>query len=304
MSYLSGDADVSDYLNIQVESVKLKNAADEEEKVQLFVVPDEADFSGYVRLYHLDYTDAALLPGEIIVTQNAANILDLQEGTGIFLQRLNLQQAQTEVTRVVKNYLGNNIYMTQTTYEKLFGEYEPNGVLINLSDACADQIAYADALGENEEVLSSVSTEKLKEEFSGAFALINMVVYIVIIMAASLAAVVLFTLATTNISERGRELATIKVLGFYDREVHLYVNKETLILTAIGILLGNPLGYLFAQTLTYILNMPAMYLEVSLHPQSYLTASLLSFGFALLVNVITDRSLDAIDPVEALKSVE
>lgn len=304
LSYLSGDADVSDYLNIQVESVKMKNAADEEEKVQLFVVPDGADFSGYVRLYHLDYSEAELLPGEILVTQNAANILDLQEGTGIFLQRLNLQQAQTEVTRVVKNYLGNNIYMTQTTYEKLFGEYEPNGVLINLSDACADQIAYADALGENEEVLSSVSTEKLKEEFSGAFALINMVVYIVIIMAASLAAVVLFTLATTNISERGRELATIKVLGFYDREVHLYVNKETLILTAIGILLGNPLGYLFAQTLTYILNMPAMYLEVSLHPKSYLTASLLSFGFALLVNVITDRSLDAIDPVEALKSVE
>ncbi len=304
LSYLSGDVNVFDYLNVQVESVKLKNAADEEEKVQLFVVPDEADFSGYVRLYNLDYTEAELLPGEVIVTQNAANILDLQEGTAISLQRLNLEQADTAITRVVKNYLGNNIYMTQTTYETLFEEYEPNGALINLSDACADQIAYADALGEREEILSCVSTEKLREEFSGAFALINMVVYIVIVMAACLAAVVLFTLATTNISERGRELATIKVLGFFDREVHLYVNKETLILTAIGILFGNPLGYLFAQTLTYVLNMPAMYLEVSLYPKSYLLASLMSFGFALLVNIITDRSLDAIDPVEALKSVE
>ena len=99
-------------------------------------------------------------------------------------------------------------------------------------------------------------------------------------------------------------IVTVSISGMASVMVHLYVNKETLILTAIGILLGNPLGYLFAQTLTYILNMPAMYLEVSLHPQSYLTASLLSFGFALLVNVITDRSLDAIDPVEALKSVE
>ena len=194
--------------------------------------------------------------------------------------------------------------MTQKTYESLFETYEPNGVLVNLSESCTDQIAYADALGEKDGVLSSLSTESFKEDFSIAFALINMVVYIVIIMAASLAFVVLFTLATTNISERNRELATIKVLGFYDREVHLYVNKETLILTSIGILCGIPLGYAFAQTLTYILNMPSMYLAVSLHTKSYLIAAGLSFGFALIVDFITDRSLDGIDPVEALKSIE
>ena len=94
------------------------------------------------------------------------------------------------------------------------------------------------------------------------------------------------------------------MLGFFDREVHLYVNKETLILTAIGIVLGIPLGYAFAQTLTYVLNMPSIYLAVSLYGRSYLIASGLSFGFALIVDVITNRSLDHIDPVEALKSVE
>ena len=90
-------------------------------------------------------------------------------------------------------------------------------------------------MGRKDGVLSSVSTEGLKAEFSTAFSMINMVVYIIIFMAAGLALVVLFTLSTTNISERIRELATIKVLGFFNREVHLYVNKETLILTAIGI---------------------------------------------------------------------
>ena len=114
----------------------------------------------------------------------------------------------------------------------------------------------------------------------------------------------MFTLATTNISERTRELATIKVLGFYDREVHSYVNKETMILTGIGMVLGVPLGYAFAQTLTMILTLPSMYLAVSLHPVSYLIAGGLSLGFALLVNKITDKSLDDINPVEALKSVE
>ena len=86
--------------------------------------------------------------------------------------------------------------------------------------------------------------------------------------------------------------------------MHLYVNKETLILTLMGIGAGIPLGRAFAGTLTYILNMPSIYLEVSLHPVSYVAAASLSFGFAMAVNLITDRSLDGIDPVEALKSVE
>ena len=123
-------------------------------------------------------------------------------------------------------------------------------------------------------------------------------------LSAFLAFAVLFTLATTNISERIRELATIKVLGFYDNEVHSYVNKETMILTGIGILLGVPLGYAFAQTLTSILALPSIYLAVSLHPVSYLMAGGLSLAFALIVNMITDRSLNEINPVEALKSVE
>ena len=114
----------------------------------------------------------------------------------------------------------------------------------------------------------------------------------------------LFTLATTNISERERELATIKVLGFYDAEVHLYVNKETLILTGIGILLGLPLGSLLGSALTRVLNLPSIYFAVTIRPVSYVYAAVLSFGFALLVDCLTDRTLNRIDPVEALKSVE
>ena len=123
-------------------------------------------------------------------------------------------------------------------------------------------------------------------------------------MAACLAFTVLFTLSTTNISERERELATIKVLGFFDKEVHLYVNKETFLLTGIGILLGLPLGYVLGSSLTYALKMPSIYFAVSIHPISYVIAAAMSFVFAFLVNLITDRSLDVIDPIEALKSIE
>ena len=123
-------------------------------------------------------------------------------------------------------------------------------------------------------------------------------------LAAALAFVVLFTLSTTNISERERELATIKVLGFFDREVHAYVNKETLILTSMGIVLGMPLGKIFGIWLMSILKMPSIYFASSLEPISYLYSAIIATVFAFIVNSITDKSLDKINPVEALKSIE
>ena len=107
-----------------------------------------------------------------------------------------------------------------------------------------------------------------------------------------------------NISERERELATIKVLGFYDKEVHSYVNKETLILTTMGILMGLPVGAILSSMLTDILNMPSIYFAVTIYDRSYFIAGGIALVFAFIVQFLTDRSLDVIDPVEALKSVE
>ena len=123
-------------------------------------------------------------------------------------------------------------------------------------------------------------------------------------LAGGLALVVLFTLANTNVSERVREMATLKVLGFFDREVHLYVNKEMMILTVAGILVGLPLGRWVGGLLTAALAMPGMYFEVEVRPASYLIAAAVTLAFTLLVQLFTNPVLDRIDPVGALKSVE
>lgn len=94
------------------------------------------------------------------------------------------------------------------------------------------------------------------------------------------------------------------MLGFYDKEVHSYVNKETLLLTLLGILVGLPAGTILAQSLTYVLNMPSIHFAVTIRPISYLYTVLLSFGFAVVVNLITNRVLNHIDMVESLKSME
>lgn len=304
-SQLSADDAIADYLNVQIESIQVKTGdTGEEESVQLFVVPESDSLNGYILLEGLDNEQLSIPDDGILVTENLSDVMAFDAGDTLKLQNLDLVEKEAEVSAIVHNYLGNSVYMTKSCYEKLFGEYEPNGVLAHLSDSCTDHTAYADDLARESDVITSVSTQSMRDEFSKAFSLVNSVVVLVTVLAAGLAFVVLFTLATTNISERERELATIKVLGFFDREVHLYVNKETIILTLIGIVLGLPAGRFVSGLLTSILKMPAVYFAVSVQPFSYIFAAGMTLIFALIVNLITNRSLDGIDMVDALKSIE
>lgn len=299
---LSGDSNIEDYLNLRIDNVKLINTDGKAEKVQLMVIPDGTAIEDYIRTEDLDGRLIHLDDDGVFVTQNAARILGLKPGGTVSLQDMELVQHETVISGVVRNYLGNNVYMTQKLYESLFGGYAPNGVLAHLSDACPDQAAYAEALLDNDSVLSAVSTAAVREDFG--FDLINAVVLLITVMAGGLAFVVLFTLSNTNISERVRELATIKVLGFYDNEVYQYVNKETLILTAAGILIGLPVGRIISGFLTTALNMPSIHFAVHVEPVSYLISAAITFCFAVVVNWITNRTLNRINMVEALKSVE
>lgn len=136
------------------------------------------------------------------------------------------------------------------------------------------------------------------------FDLMYAVVMLIVALAGGLALAVLFTLASTNVSERTREIDTLKVLGFHDLEVHTYINKEMLILTVIGILLGLPLNRYVDGLLTSILNVPSLYFEVQIKLVFYLIAAAATMVFALVVQLFTNPTLDRIDPFSALKSVE
>ncbi|MBQ8662398.1 MAG: FtsX-like permease family protein [Eubacterium sp.] len=304
LSYVEDSENVERYINVQVENVKLKNEAGREETVQMIVVPTGGDIDPFIHLRLKDGSIVPLSKEGITVTYNVSTILEFGVGDTILMRDLALNEAQTPVAQIVENYLGNMVYVTEEYYEAHFKAFEANGVLLNLTDFCDDPVGYATALGEKDGVISCISTDNLKEDFSSAFALMNLVVYVVIVLAAGMAFVVLFTLATTNISERSRELATIKVLGFFDKEVHLYVNKETLILSVIGILVGLPVGFVLTYALGIILKLPGIHFDVSIFPSTYLIAAVIAFAFTIIVNQITNRLLDAIDPVEALKSVE
>ena len=276
------------------------------ETVQLIVVPDDRtnDLDDYVRLEDESKEPLSLRDGDVYLSKSSQLVLGIQPGDTAHVQDSSLNVAKVKVSDISLNYLGNTLYMTQSTYERAFGRSARlNGVFVLLKGSSADQIAFTNRLKSDGWITLS-STAEHWENYEANFTIINSVVVLVTFMAACLSFVVVFTLSNTNISERERELATIKVLGFRRGEVHHYVNKETLILTAIGAALGVPLGGLLAESFTYILQMPSLYFDVEVEPLSYVLSVLLAFAFTFIVNLATNRTLNKIDMVGALKSAE
>ena len=301
---LADDAGVSDLVRVYIDNLTV-SYGDDQETVQLVVVPEGESLEGYVNLVADDGSAVSLDEAQVAITKNAEQVMGVAVGDELGLQDSTLAEGTAAPGAIVLNYLGNTLYMTEAAYEDAFGEeLEPNGLLAHLTGDADEQIALSERLSEDGRYLSVVSTQKLVNDFSSAFTLINTVVYVVIVLAAALSFTVVFTLSNTNISERERELATLKVLGFKRPEVHRYINTETLILTGIGVVMGLPLGYALARSLTWILRMPSLYFDVVVDPLTYVIAAAMAFAFTLVVNLITNRALDRVDMVGALKSAE
>lgn len=263
---------------------------------------------------------AVLGDSGVIVSQSAANALGVKAGDTVNLTNGDGIQAKAKVSEVTRNLIGSDIYVSESYYGKLFGSGSGmsdspesdksdsggsltwNAVYAKLTGADDAQIAYANTLEKDDSVMKTVCCADMAASFK--FDLMGAVVALIVALAGGLALVVLFTLANTNVSERVREMATLKVLGFFDREVHRYVNREMMILTAMGVVIGLPIGRWVGGLLTAALNMPALYFEVEVKPMSYVIAAAATMAFALLVQLFVNPVLDRIEPVSSLKSVE
>lgn len=279
------------------------------ESVQIVVVKDAAALSNMVRLQDVNNNlqNISLNDDGPLLSQSAASSLGIASGNYITITNSSFKRAKVKLRAIVRNLIGSNIYMTSRCYERIFGfkngkNVKNNALIMRLRGDDDARMRYADHVADRGGVLAVMNITRMKHSFS--FDLMNAVVALIVTLAAGLALAVLFTLSSTNISERAREMATLKVLGFYRREVHAYVHKEMLTLTVIGILVGLPLGRLVAGLLTNALRMPSLYFEVEVSPLSYVIAGFATLIFALIVQWSTNPALDRIDPVSSLKSVE
>ena len=304
------------------------------ESIQLVAVPEKrlSDLGEMVTLQpvHSGILGTSSIGGKgslkldddgVIVAQSAASSLGIATGSKVRLTNGDGVQVTAKVSAVNRNLIGSDVYISETYYAKLFGKSFVSNVPVSaesdvqstksltwnamyakLSGSDQSQTDYAQSLEKDSSVVKAVSSAHMADSFK--FDLMGAVVALIVALAGGLALVVLFTLANTNVSERVREMATLKVLGFFDREVHHYVNREMMILTVMGVVLGLPLGRFVGGLLTMALNMPSLYFEVEVKPLSYVIAVVVTMMFALLVQLFVNPVLDRIDPISSLKSVE
>ena len=294
---------VSDAQQLQIKNLTLRSRSGSLD-IAVMVIPENADLGRYVHLYDSGSNKVMELPQNgIVVTQNAAKKLALTRGDIVSMQNEDNLEHDFPVAFVAENYAGNYVYVSESCYQAAFGDYSGTSFLLNLTNNKDDQNWLKD-LSVDDRIISVSSSQVVRNAFNDVNDLVTMVVYLLISMSAVLALTVLFTLSNINISERERELATIKVLGFQHDEVYSYVNRETFILTLFGILCGLPAGFGIAYGILANVSIAGVAFKVRVSMISYLIAAVITLIFALLVNKMTNKGLREINMVEALKSVE
>lgn len=271
------------------------------------VVPSEKELlNDYIQLKSVDGgSECTLVDDEVIITEKLAKMLDLETGGSLEIFSDDKDKVSVRIGAVVKNYALHYVYMSPALYEKLYGE-EPvfNLAYIKLTDG-ADENAFKERLiSDSEDFLGITSKTDSSRGFLNSVDSLNTIVLLLIFCAGLLAVIVLYNLANINITERTREIATIKVLGFYDSETSAYIYRENIISAVIGIAIGLAVGKILHYFVVITTEIDIVMFNRSLVWWAYLFGALLTMVFAAVVNVVLHFKLKKIDMVESLKSIE
>ena len=299
---------INDVLGVNVQSVKIIKD-DNNQSIQLIVPSDTSKLSEFITLrdrknkentYNLDNSG-------VVITEKLSQLLNIKQGDTITLENSDGDRRDVTVANITENYIMHYIYMSPELYNEVFdAKIESNQIYaktVEMSETQEDELGRT--LLDDSKYISGVSfTSATEGMFETVMDNMDMVVWILIIAAGLLALVVLYNLLNANISERIRELATIKVLGFYDREVYSYIARETIILTIIGIIFGLVGGYFLTMYVLKTCELDITMFDPEVRILSYILGVVITVFFAIIVNVVTYFSLKKIDMIESLKSVE
>lgn len=279
-----------------------------QEEAQIFVVENSNDLEEIINLKDLKNGEKLELNNdEIIITDKLASLIDAKVGDTIKMQDSEGNNFEAKVGGITEHYINHYVYMTNALYKKIFNEeLSPNVLLAKYTQKLTEneENDLSEILLKNAKVSSVTLSSYLITIMDDTLSAMNIVVYILIISAGLLAFIVLYNLANVNISERIRELATIKVLGFYDKEVYNYVTREIVLLTIIGIIVGLLFGYILNSFILGTCEIEILRFKRVIKLQSYIFASIITIIFTYIVNFITYFSLKKVDMIESLKSVE
>ena len=305
-SYIDSERSLSDCLDIYMKNMTIGVKGTEEE-AYVFVPENEEKFKEFVVLqnritkesYHLDDSGAVL-------TEKMARTLGVKAGDTIYIKDEESGEKEIKILAVCENYMGHYLYLTKNAYETLYGKEPTYNTKLLRMDTYEEEKAMK--IGEKMLATNAAINVQYMDNMQGRIeemlTTLDSVIVVLITAAGMLAFVVLYNLNNINITERRRELATLKVLGFYDKEVAAYVYRENILLTVIGALTGCGLGFLLHRFVIVTVEVDDVMFGRIIEPKSYIIAMLFTIGFSVFVNLVMYFKLKKIDMVESLKSVE
>ena len=277
----------------------------ENKRVSLIIPDNDIEFKKTLTIIDI-YTkkEINLKEGSVIITEKLAKYFNKKVGDTIKILENNNLIYEFTISNICENYIGDYIYMSKETYNKNIGEYSVNTQYLKFKDINNENEIMSNIKNNNSHILSTVSILNAKVLAQSLFKSLNIIVYVLVIFSGALSFVVFYSLAYINISERQREIATLKVLGFYNKEIDSYVMKEELIITILGILVGLVFGTIYAYKLIDSIEINTMQYIKSIHLDSYLQTFGFMILFTIIVSVGVHFALKKIDLIESLKSVE
>ncbi len=303
--YLDGEEAVADYMFTYQQMMDASTTGTSYD-VYLFAVDDVEEFGRFVDLRHRsDHAPVELDGSGVVIDEKLSELLDVSVGDTITLE--GDQRVEAVVADITENYVYHYVYLTRDLYTQLYGEdYQNNVMLLAYQDGMGVDVSNqtSETLMKMDGVASYSYIATIRDSFEDSMDAINYAVVIIIVAAAALAFVVLYNLTNINITERRSELATLKVLGFYDGETTAYVLRENVFLTIFGVILGLVLGRFLHSWMVLTVEVDLVMFGRTAPPYAYVLAAALTALFSLIVNVAAHFRLKKIDMVESLKTVE
>ena len=305
LKFLDGNSEIDHYTRVQLTKM---TAPKEKGSVSAYVyVPEnlenfKEDVTLRDRKSHEQYE---LTDDGAVICEKTASLIGVKAGDEITLEKDN-RKYKVKITAVTENYMGHYVYMTSSCYEKIFGEKPEysSTVYTMKEDAKSDLETLGNEILKYPAALSISYTSSTAGQVERMLGSLGTVICVLIISAGMLAFVVLYNLNNINITERQRELATLKVLGFYDGEVSQYVFRENILLSIIGILVGAVFGIFLHRYVITTVEVDAVMFGRNIKTPSFIYSGIITFGFSMFVNMVMHFKLKKIDMVESLKSVE
>lgn len=302
---LLNDDKVENFTNVNTQNIKVL-FNDEEQEVTMITPDDFNSISKSISLIDLKTNNVIdnISDNSCIISEKTAKLLDIDVGDKISLLDNDNNKYDIKVSYIIKNYINQYLYINKNTYNNLFNNYKINSILISLKDKDKNSKEFDKKYISNGYALTIVDNDDMKNSMNDMLGSIDSIVAILIIAAASLAFVVLYNLSNINISERKREIATLKVLGFYPSEVDKYINRETVLLTILGIVICLLFGSYLSHFIISTCEPDYIMFDRHVYTLSYFYSLFITVIFTIIVTIVTHFNLKKINMVTSLKNVE